>query len=194
MENKLQEQMCAVANEVARQFGKIFGQEPEFWVDDDPTGICSFGDVYYFSLTEMKRVVDNLPRYIKRYGSVDAVGDEIRSWVEWWLDVPADMISAYIASRVTHHMHPNISLSDWLSGCPRADRNPWEGNSHDYFVLQNERDALDNVMKRFGGDVTLSDARDSICSEAQQAQRKYRRDLEKEMKEISKACGIEMKN
>lgn len=125
MEN-LKETLQKVANKYAFQFGKVIGMRFDFWVGNEPELGC-FGDDMFFTLYEMQQVVDNLPKYIERYGSKEAVGDEIREWTEWWLDGASDKMMERILPRVTQHLRPNISLKAWLDGCPREGRDAWSG-------------------------------------------------------------------
>lgn len=123
---QLKETLWRVANGYAREFGKVIGMRFDFWVGGEPELGC-FGDSMFFTLYEMQQVVDNLPKYIERYGSKEAVGDEIREWTDWWLDGASDKMFERILPRVTHHLRPNISLKAWLDGCPRKDRDAWSG-------------------------------------------------------------------
>lgn len=118
MKETLKEQLFSIAREYARQFGELIEYCPEFWVADEPW-LCCFGNCYFFTLEEMVCVVDNLDKYVKRYGSKDAVAQEVRDWVDWCFDgINHDFhIPEAILPRVVHHLRPNISLVSWLSGC-----------------------------------------------------------------------------
>ena len=61
----MKEQLRAVAKEYARQFGKIIGIEPAYWVGEDMSvGACAFGD-YYFNLYDMQEVIDHLDDWVE---------------------------------------------------------------------------------------------------------------------------------
>ena len=121
MENKLTTQLWSIAKEIARQFGEVIEMEPEFWVNDDPTDICAFGDTYFFTLTEMKQVIDNLPRYIKQYGTLQAVGEEIRAWVDWWLkDVTSDQLDIEYTSHTPCGQTSTLKLGSMAAHAPSA--------------------------------------------------------------------------
>ena len=97
-----QEQLRAVAKEYARQFGKIIGIEPDYWTDGELSlGSCLFGD-YIFVLNDMQIVVDNLDKWVKKYGTVEKVGNEVIEWIEY----------------ETEHYprQPRINLYAWMDG------------------------------------------------------------------------------
>lgn len=75
--------MRAVAKEYARQFGKIIGIAPDYWVGGDISlGVCSYGD-YCFGLEEMQVVVDNIDRWVKKHGTIEKVADEVIDWHDY---------------------------------------------------------------------------------------------------------------
>lgn len=151
----LNKRMWAVAKEYAWHFGEVIGMEPEYWVGDCPD-ICCFGDTMFFSLEEMRTVIDRLPEYVRRYGSREAVGQEINDWVNWWLEGIHDDISLEcILPRVTYQLRPNITLQAWLDGCPRDDRRPWSGPDADFLRLQNDHDTLLRLIREYGPDREL---------------------------------------
>lgn len=155
MSKKLNEQLWAVAKEYARQFGEVLGADPEFWIADEPW-LCCFGDCYYFTLEEMAVVVNNLDKYMKRYGSKEDVGQEIRDWVDWWLDSDIDVANyERVEARVTKQLRVNISLYGWLDGCPHEDRKPFEGPDADYLRHQTERDILNGLIREYRENRTL---------------------------------------
>lgn len=171
-EEKLSEKMWAVANEYARRFGEIIEHDVEFWVSDEPE-VCCFGDYLFFTFDEMRAVVDHIEKYVARYGSLQAVGEEVVSWVDWWLDGSVrgaeatgrerrkgatnmmDTEMEYVRSRVTKQLRPNICLESWLDGCPREDREPWTGPDADYLRLCNDRDTLARLIGEYSHDMSL---------------------------------------
>lgn len=182
MDNKLEQQLWAIAKEIARQFGEVIGSQPDYWVSDDPTGVCSFGDTYFFNLTEMKQVIDNLPRYIQRYGSREAVGEEIANWTNWWLDnQPADIAREFITERIIHTVRPKISLKAWLDGAPRTT-DAFEPSR--YRELQNERNVLIRLIAERGPHNTLQDVLDEVRTDYLIAKAEHDKKLEAEMKRL----------
>ena len=183
--NKLNEQMWSVAKEYARLFGEVIGMEPEFWVGDCPD-MCCFGDTMFFSLEEMRKVIDNLPRYIRRYGSRKAVGQEIEEWVNWWLDgIYDDITMERILPRVTQQLRPNISLVAWLDGCPREGCKPFSGPDADFLRLLSDKDTLSRLIREYGPDrelkVVLADVKTLLKREAAEKKKRDAQDMQKFM-------------
>ena len=187
---KLNEQLWAVAKEYARLFGEIIQMDPEHWVGDCPD-ICCFGDCYFFNLEEIRQVVDDIAKYEKRYGSKEAVGEEIRDWVGWWLDnsVGPDRLCR-VEARVTRQLNPNINLKAWLDGCPREDREPWSGPDADYLRLQNDQDTVQRLIEEYGGCQELTDVLAGINFELDKAiEAKAKRDFD-QWKDLLKGRSI----
>ena len=79
----MKEQLRAVAKEYARQFGKIIGVAPDYWVGGDISlGVCAYGD-YFFNLDDMQIVVDNIDKWVKKYGTIEKVGEKVIEWHDW---------------------------------------------------------------------------------------------------------------
>ena len=179
----LNEQLWAVAKEYARLFGEIIQMEPEHWVGDCPD-MCCFGDCYFFTLEEIRQVVDDITKYTKRYGSAEAVGQEIRDWVDWWLESPSENRGELwqlerVMPRVTGQLRVNINLKSWLDGCPREDRQPWSGPDADYLRLMNDSDTVERLIKEYGGCQELNDVMEGITFELDKATKaKAKRDIE----------------
>ena len=82
----MKEQLRAVAKEYARQFGKIIGIAPDYWVGEDMSvGACAFGD-YYFNLYDMQEVIDHLDDWVKEYGTIEKVGAEVLGGHDWLIE------------------------------------------------------------------------------------------------------------
>lgn len=160
---KLKEQLLAVAKEYARQFGEIIGMDAEHCVGEEPAGMWCFGDCYFFSLEEMKDVVDHIDKYVTRYGSKEAVGDEIRDWVDWWLDDCGDIdCRELVGARVTSQLRVNINLKSWLEGCPREDMKPWSGPDAKYMELKHDHETLTRLVGEYRENRTLGNVLQTI--------------------------------
>ena len=95
----MKEQLRAVAKEYARQFGKVIGHDPDYWVADDYViNTCVFGD-YFFDLENMQVVIDNLDRWVKKHGTIEKVAAEVIDWHDY-------------AITIEHHQN----LFSWLDG------------------------------------------------------------------------------
>lgn len=187
MDNKLHDQLWSAAREYARQFGDIIGQEVEYCVDSQPSGLWCYGDSYYFSLEDIQMVVDHIDKFVSRYGSREAVGQEIKDWVEWWLDdLTGETIDELVMARVTHQLRPNINLEAWLAGCPRKDREPWSGPDRNYIRLKNDHDTLTRLIKTYRGNRSLVNVLKNVDEQlAAETEAKKKRD-EEEYKRIKK--------
>lgn len=99
-------------------FGCIITMDKEFWVGDmriedreaerptQPVDVALFGDNYYFSLYEMRVVVDNFEFWIKKYGNTSNLRQEIFDWHDY-------------AVKQKERGKTHINLFNWLNGCPR---------------------------------------------------------------------------
>lgn len=98
-------------------FQGIIGMELEFWIGDmrmedakanrptQPVNMGQFGD-YFFSLYDMRVVVDNFTHWMDRYQSLTAIQNEIFDWHDYSVK--------QIENGKTY-----INLFNWLNGCPR---------------------------------------------------------------------------
>lgn len=101
-----------------RIFEKVIGINSEFFVGDTveedlkagrptmPVDTCLFGENYFFTLNDMRTVVENLPIWCSRYGSLEAIGQEVKDWHDYSVNQCA-MGKTY------------INLFSWLCGCPK---------------------------------------------------------------------------
>lgn len=99
-------------------FEAIIGIELEFWVGDmrvedlkakrptQPVDLAQFSDTYFFSLYNMRVVVDNFSYWIEKYETLENLQNEILDW--------HDYAVAQAEKNETH-----INLFNWLNGCPR---------------------------------------------------------------------------
>lgn len=106
---QLQQQFISVANEYARQFGKIIGYNKEFWSSIIDGHHACFGDNYFFSLEEMQLVVDYIDKWVRCYGSREKVGDAVTEWFDYFTDID------HFEKRCIDG-HPSINLYSWLKG------------------------------------------------------------------------------
>lgn len=99
-------------------FAFIIGIEIEFWVGDmriedqeagrptQPVDVALFGDNYYFSLYDMRVVVDNYDFWIEKYGNLFNLRQEILDWHDY-------------AVKQKECGKTHINFFHWLNGCPR---------------------------------------------------------------------------
>ena len=99
------------------RFSHIIGVDFEFWVGDMreedraadrpslPVDVAQFGD-YFFNLSDIRTVVDNYKYWLQRYGTREAVGQEVCDWQD------------YVVERMSKKKD-YINLFNWLNGAPR---------------------------------------------------------------------------
>lgn len=98
-------------------FSEIIGVDFDYWVGDmreedkqadrpsQTVDVAQFGD-YFFNLADMRTVVDNYKYWRERYGTREAVAQEVRYWND------------YAVERLSNKKN-HINLFNWLNGCPR---------------------------------------------------------------------------
>ena len=100
-----------------KRFSNIIGIDFEFWVGDmreedkqadrpsQSVDVAQFGD-YFFNLSDIRTVVDNYKYWLQRYGTREAVGEEVCDWHD------------YVLERMGRNKI-YINLFNWLNGAPR---------------------------------------------------------------------------
>ena len=100
-----------------KRFSNIIGVDFEFWVGDmrkedraadrpsDSVDVAQFGD-YFFNLSDIRTVVDNYKYWLQRYGTREAVGEEVCDWHD------------YVLERMGRNKI-YLNLFNWLNGAPR---------------------------------------------------------------------------
>ena len=100
-----------------KRFSYIIGEDFDYWVGDmreedkqarrptQPVDVAQLGD-YIFDLSDIRTVVDNYRYWLQRYGTREAVGQEVRDW------------QYYTVDRLGKGKE-YINLFHWLSGVPR---------------------------------------------------------------------------
>ena len=99
------------------RFSHIIGVDFDYWVGDmreedkqadrpsQTVDVAQFGD-YFFNFADMRTVVDNYKYWRERYGTREAVGQEVLYWND------------YAVERLSNKKN-HINLFNWLNGCPR---------------------------------------------------------------------------
>ena len=99
------------------RFSHIIGVDFDYWVGDmreedkaadrpsQSVDVAQFGE-YFFNLVDIRTVVDNYKYWLQRYGTREAVGQEVRDW------------QYYTVDRLGKGKE-YINLFHWLSGVPR---------------------------------------------------------------------------
>ena len=99
------------------RFSRIIGIDFEFWVGDmreedkqadrpsQSVDVAQFGD-YFFNLSDIRTVVDNYKYWLQRYGTREAVGQEVCDWQDYVVECMSEKKNY-------------INLFNWLNGAPR---------------------------------------------------------------------------
>ena len=105
-----------VLNFYVYSFSEIIGVDFDYWVGDmreedkqadrpsQTVDVAQFGD-YFFNLADMRTVVDNYKYWRERYGTREAVAQEVRDWHD------------YVVERMGNKKS-YINLFNWLLGAP----------------------------------------------------------------------------
>ena len=84
-----------------------------------------------------------------------------------------------LEERVTHQLRVKINLGQWLAGCPREGREPFEGPDATYYRHLNERDTLRRLIEEYRENRTLGNVLASVETLLDiDAQEKATRDFE----------------
>ena len=99
------------------RFSHIIGVDFDYWVGDmreedkqagrpsQSVDVAQFGE-YFFNLVDIRTVVDNYKYWLQRYGTREAVGEEVLDWHD------------YVVERMGNKKN-YINLFNWLNGAPR---------------------------------------------------------------------------
>ena len=163
MVSKLNSTLWSVAKEYARLVGQVIGQEPEFWVAEDiSVSVCCFGDVWFLTLEEMQIIIDHMEKWLDRYGTRQAVGQEITDWLDW---IISDDCFDY--ETCEERPHPKINLWSWLTGLRPEDikNRPTPPTTAD--EIAQHRDiikTLELLRSSYGSAIPLGEAIGSITA------------------------------
>ena len=109
---------------LVRHFSEVMKMDFDFYVGDSyeddsnahrpslPIDTACFGD-YYFDIFDIQTVVENLNYWYERYGSIEAIRQEV---IDWYY---------YVCDPKTKD---KVSLFSWLSGCPRPEKGGKDGS------------------------------------------------------------------
>ena len=100
-----------------KRFAHIIGEDFDYWVGDmreedkqadrpsQSVDVAQFGE-YFFNFVDIRTVVDNYKYWLQRYGTREAVGQEVCDWQD------------YVVERMSEKKN-YINLFHWLNGAPR---------------------------------------------------------------------------
>ena len=167
----LKETAWSVAKEYARQVAELLDLNPQdcYWVGSDnderkTIDICDMGTgTLFLTLDEIQTIIDRLPEWIARYGSREAVADEINDWNEWWLQDATDITEA-ARQRIIHTLRPRLCLRDWLSGTRETDIADTNSVQTDYIRLTNDTETLDRLIREYGENRSIGNVRQQLTA------------------------------
>ena len=176
---QLNSTLWSVAKEYARLVGQVIGQEPEFWVAEDiSVSCCCFGDVWFLTLEEMQIIIDHMPKWLARYGTRQAVGQEITDWLDWTIE------DSYDPDRDQYRRHARINLWSWLTGL-RPEDIEGKTTSADEIALHHDIiHALEMVRSSYGSAIPLGEAIGSITARLQELEARKKLEDDERFKNI----------
>lgn len=149
---KLSTRLWEIVQEYTRRVADLMdcSHKDCHWIGTDDNGngifsVCDFGDTTFLTLEQMQVIIDRLPEWEARYGSREAVAQEVYDWLEWSLE----------EENLTDG-HPRINLEHWLMGCPREK--PESGNAEKVEQLRALL-KMENIVLGAMGDCLLSEAK-----------------------------------
>lgn len=132
----LREQLWPVVKEYTRQVKELMGVSEAHWIGTDDNGnrpaeVLDLGGVCFLSFEDVQVIVDNLGKWVDKWGSREAVAKEIRAWEDWWLDdvgksnINVDALQVWETRRERYlNLRPRIELEHWLKGSTREPKEP----------------------------------------------------------------------
>lgn len=113
---KLKTRLWAVAKEYAEKTSVIIDRDIDFWIAEEVSvSSCCFWDDIILSLEEMQIIIDHLSKWLKKYRSLQKIGEVVLEWFNWSLE------NAYDAQKDKFTDHPRINLWSWLNGLRPED-------------------------------------------------------------------------
>ena len=170
---KLNKKLWDVAREYTLQVAELFDRSEWHWVgsEDDgerPFGICDLGDTLFLTLEDMQVIIDGLDKWVSRYGSREAVAQEVCDWFDWWLNdehIEPDPLLDLVESPFHRYQRtrPAINLESWLAGCPREPRKPSVDDELRKLVCQ--REVVRELISKYREARTLWNIFDNLNAE-----------------------------
>jgi hypothetical protein len=191
----LREQLWPIVKEYTRQVCEIMQCREWHWVGTNDNGevpavVLDLDGYYFLSFEDVQVIVDRIDEWVKRYGSTEAVAEEVQAWQEWWLGEPdggasgttAEAVMELWESRRDRYLRtrPRINLEHWLMGCPREPR---EQSPHDRLrELMVKRELLRELGHTYRQSRSLWNIFDSISADIKICEAKVK-ELDKKVME-----------
>lgn len=191
---KLNEKLWIIVKEYTMQTAKLLECSEWHWIgtDDDglhPISICDFDGAFFLSLEDMQIIIDRMPEWLKKYGSKEAVAQEIVDWFDWWLSDPDNLESSHplieiYESRLHRALrtHPDINLEHWLMGCPRVPHKPSLDDK--IRLLECQCAMVSELSEKYRSSRTLWNVFDNLSAELKELRAKKKKIDEKLMNDM----------
>lgn len=190
----LREKLWPIVKEYTRRVTELIQCREWHWVgtDDDGKDVCKILDMdgsYFLSWEDVQTIVDKMDVWMKRYGSAEAVADEVRGWQDWWLDknnIDEHPLLELWESRRERFMktRPFINLEHWLMGCPREKRQPTMYDQMRELTVKVE--FVKELMAKYRDARTLTNVLDNIGAEMKELEAaiaKHEKEADERMRE-----------
>jgi hypothetical protein len=128
--------------------------------------------------------------WVARFGSTEAVADEVRGWQEWWVgnhdsDSESRLVELWESRRERFlRTRPYINLEHWLMGCPREKRQPTMYDQRRELTVKME--FVKELMAKYRDARTLTNVLDNLgaeMNELEAAIAKQEKEADKRMRE-----------
>jgi hypothetical protein len=149
---------------------------------------------WFLSFSNVQLIVDRMDEWVKRYGSKEAVAQEIEDWQNWWLEAidTTDGLLELWESRRQRGLrtYPRINLEHWLMGCPR-EVSKRDDPDDELRVLLVQRKMLTDLCKKYRDARTLSNVIDNLSAEIKEKQKQKDARDAKLMEEIKQRESLQ---
>jgi hypothetical protein len=191
----LREKLWPIVKEYTRQVTELMQCREWHWVgtDDDGKDVCGILDIdgcYFLSWEDVQIIVDKLDVWVARFGSTEAVADEVRGWQEWWVgnhdsDSESRLVELWESRRERFlRTRPYINLEHWLMGCPREKRQPTMYDQRRELTVKME--FVKELMEKYRDARTLTNVFDNLGAELKELEAsiaKHEKEADKRMRE-----------
>lgn len=180
----LKEQLWPIVKEYTRQIVELMETSEAHWIGtndngDQPATVLDLDGVYFLNFEEVQIIIDNLDKWVKRYGSREAVAQEVRDWQDWWLgdlnkkNTGHDVLEVWENRHDRYvNMHPRINLMEWMMGKPREQR---EHNDHDRLrELQVKRELVVELSHTYRGSRSLWNIIDNLSADIKACEKRIK--------------------
>jgi len=192
----LKEQLWPVVKEYTRQVVELMEASEWHWIgtDDDGNGeyeMLDLDECWFLSFGNVQLIVDRMDEWVKRYGSKEAVAQEIRDWFDWWLEreeTTGETLLELWENRRQRGLrtYPWINLEHWLMGCPRDVKRP-ENPDDELRVMKVQREMVTELIERYRSSRTLWNIIDNLTAEIKEKE-KQKKARDAKMLEEMKQC------